>query len=74
MSYKRLSNGGGERTASTKKNKATQSAKPELGALKLDADEVAQFEKWMMGPNKPNTLMSAAAQTHRLLRGKWKGS
>jgi hypothetical protein len=41
---------------------------PELGALKLDADEVAEFEEWMTGPNEPNALMSAAVQTHRLLR------
>jgi hypothetical protein len=72
MSYKCLSNGGGERAASNRRKKTIQNTKPELGALKLDADEVAKFEEWMTGPNKPNSLMSKAAQTHRLLRSKWK--
>jgi hypothetical protein len=70
MNLKFLSRG--ERGTS---NSAKKSAKPsaetgatsELGALKLNEDEIAEFEKWATEA-KPNELMVRAAETHRLLR------
>jgi hypothetical protein len=41
--------------------------KPELGALKLTAEEVASFEKWVMDA-QPTELIVEAAKMHRELR------
>jgi|HubBroStandDraft_6_1064221.scaffolds.fasta_scaffold246993_5 hypothetical protein len=46
----------------------TEGSSSELGALKLDADEIAAFEKWATEPNKPTSFMVEAAKAHRVLR------
>jgi hypothetical protein len=75
MTYKCLSNGDGGGVASTKRKQADQEgAAPaeSLGALKLDADEIASFEKWATGSNKPTEFMIEAAKAHKILRLKQK--
>jgi hypothetical protein len=39
----------------------------ELGALRLDADEIAAFEKWMTEPSKPTPEMIEVAKAHKAL-------
>jgi hypothetical protein len=69
MNYKCLSNGEGRSGSSaTRKARTTKrTEKPELGALKLNADEVAEFEKWITEPKRPTEFMLQAARTHRSL-------
>jgi hypothetical protein len=72
--YKCLSSGDGGNVAAGKKRtvveKPTETAEPasQLGALKLDADEITAFEKWMTEPSKPTDLVLEAARTHKVLR------
>ena len=42
----------------------------DLGALKLDADEIAALEKWMTEPTKPTDLMVKAVKAHKVLRAR----
>jgi hypothetical protein len=44
-----------------------ESTASELGALRLDADEIAAFEKWMTEPSKPTPEMIEAAKAHKAL-------
>ena len=70
MNYKFLSNGEGHSSAGKKRagESKPEGSEHELGALKLTAEEVAQFEQWMTEPNKPTQLMVEAAKMHRVLR------
>jgi hypothetical protein len=74
MNYKFLSKGEGHSSAGKKHTADPKpvNKKPELGALKLTADEVTQFEQWMTEPNKPTETMVEAAKAHRVLQLKLK--
>jgi hypothetical protein len=74
MNFKFLNSGEGHSSAGKKRVADTKPAteKPELGALKLDAEEVAQFEQWMTEPNKPTQFMVEAAKAHKIMRLKQK--
>jgi hypothetical protein len=74
MTFKCLNSGdGGEAASGNKRHVAEKRTEKvaqasELGALKLDADEIAAFEKWMTEPSKPTARMIEAAKMHKVLR------
>jgi hypothetical protein len=72
MNFKFLSRGEGGTSNSAKGSskpnaREETSVTSELGALKLNDEEIAEFEKWATQA-KPNELMVKAAEMHRALR------